>query len=46
MQNQFYAIGSMYDITTISASVGHIESTVCLSLQRLFESCIMFVCIG
>ena len=28
VQNQFYAIGSAYGITTISASVGQIKSAV------------------
>jgi len=28
VQNRFYAIGSLYDITTMSASVGQIKSAV------------------
>ena len=28
LQNRFYAIGSLYDITTMSASVGQIKSAV------------------
>ena len=28
MQNRFYAIGSLYDITTMSVSVGQIMSAV------------------
>ena len=35
VQNRFYAIGSVYGITTISASVGQIIMPVWLSLQRL-----------
>ena len=38
VQNRFYAIGSLYGITTMSASVGQIKSPVWLSLLRLFES--------
>ena len=38
VQNRFYAIGSLYDITTMSASVGQIKSAVGVSLLRLFES--------
>jgi len=43
VQNRFYATGSVYGITSISASVGQIKSAVWLSLQRLFESFIMLV---
>jgi len=28
LQNRFYAIGSLYDITTMAASVGQIKSAV------------------
>ena len=28
VQNRFYAIGSLYDITTMSASVGEIKSAI------------------
>ena len=47
VQNWLYAIGIVYGISTISASVGQIKSAVWaiayISLQRLFESFDMFV---
>jgi len=45
VQNRFYAIDSVYGITTISVSVGQIKSAVWAKFteQRLFESFDMFV---
>jgi len=45
VQNRFYAIGSMYGITTISASVGQIKSAVWAKFtETAWKFC--YVCIG